>query len=134
MPTTRSGRQYGAAKCHTTSATAQDSKPAQGPLRTPDGRYIVVRARCWRCSNPSLPAAEREQLVHELMAARRAVQQAAAPDDMAPARARVHAAKCSLGERGPVWWSDGAPDYTRYLIKNTPYAEWYADQQMESQR
>lgn len=38
------------------------------------------------------------------------------------ARARVHAAKVALGERGPVWWSDGAPDYTRKLVRNSPYA------------
>jgi len=45
------------------------------------------------------------------------------------ARAAVHAAKVTLGERGPVWWSDGAPDYSRYLAKNTPYAAWYARRQ-----
>ena len=38
------------------------------------------------------------------------------------ARARVHAAKVALGERGPVWWDDGAPDYNRHLLRNTPYA------------
>jgi hypothetical protein len=31
-----------------------------------------------------------------------------------------------LGERGPVWWRDGAPDYNRKLAKNTPYALWFA--------
>ena len=35
-------------------------------------------------------------------------------------------AKVGLGERGPVWWGDGAPDYNRHLAKNTPYAEWFA--------
>jgi hypothetical protein len=30
-----------------------------------------------------------------------------------------------LGERGPPWWDDGARDYNRYLVKNTPYAAWY---------
>ena len=39
------------------------------------------------------------------------------------ARARVHGAKIALGERGPVWWADGAPDYTRHLVANTPYAD-----------
>ena len=42
------------------------------------------------------------------------------------ARTAVDSAKVKLGERGPVWWSDGAPDYNRYLAKNTPYAAWYA--------
>ena len=42
------------------------------------------------------------------------------------ARARVDAAKVALGERGPVWWSDGAPDLTRHLVRTGPYADWYA--------
>jgi len=41
------------------------------------------------------------------------------------ARARVHEAKVALGERGPVWWSDGAPDLNRRMAKNTPYAPWF---------
>lgn len=24
-------------------------------------------------------------------------------------------------ERGPVWWSDGSPDYNRHKAINTPY-------------
>ncbi|MFC5479093.1 hypothetical protein [Massilia suwonensis] len=42
------------------------------------------------------------------------------------ARAAVDAAKRGLGERGPVWWTDGAPDYNRKLAASTPYADWYA--------
>jgi hypothetical protein len=38
----------------------------------------------------------------------------------------VDAAKTALGERGPVWWSDGAPDQNRRMARNTPYADWYA--------
>lgn len=60
------------------------------------------------------------------MEARRAVAAAVRQGDAArekAARARVHAAKLALGERGPVWWDDGAPDYTRQLIANTPYAD-----------
>jgi hypothetical protein len=34
--------------------------------------------------------------------------------------------KEALGERGPVWWTDGAPDFNRKLVKNTPYADWHA--------
>jgi hypothetical protein len=29
-------------------------------------------------------------------------------------------------ERGAVWWDDGAPDMNRKMVKNTPYAGWYA--------
>jgi hypothetical protein len=45
---------------------------------------------------------------------------------MKVARAEVDAAKIGLGERGPVWWSDGAPDLNRRLVRNTPYAGWFA--------
>lgn len=99
--------------------------PDQGPERTPDGRYIVVRGRLWRAANPALSESEREALVRELMAARRAVgaaQRAGDATAVKAARARVHAAKVALGERGPVWWHDGAPDYNRRMIRNTPYA------------
>lgn len=80
----------------------------------------------WRTSNPALPADERETFVRDLMAARRAVGTALRANDataVKAARARVDAAKIALGERGPVWWSDGAPDYNRRLVKNTPYAD-----------
>lgn len=59
------------------------------------------------------------------MDARRAVaaaKRAEDPQAEKTARAAVHEAKVALGERGPVWWDDGAPDYTRKLIENTPYA------------
>lgn len=98
---------------------------------TPDGRYIVVRGRLWRAVNPHLPPAERDRLVHALMDARRAVKAALQADDtaaLAAARQAVDAAKRALGERGPVWWNDGAPDYNRHLAKNTPYADWFAAQ------
>jgi len=64
------------------------------------------------------------------MDARRAVAAAKRAQDAAAesaARAKVDAAKIALGERGPVWWDDGAPDYNRHLVKNTPYAEAVTD-------
>lgn len=42
------------------------------------------------------------------------------------ARLRVDTAKVALGERGTVWWDDGASDYNRHLARNTPYADWFA--------
>ncbi|MBI6681607.1 hypothetical protein YA0697_07760 [Pseudomonas viridiflava] len=98
---------------------------------TPDRRYFVVKEQLWRCSNPALDEDERQLLVNELMDARRAVKAAKAAkasDDagqLKQARADVDAAKVALGERGPVWWEDGAPDYNRHKVDNTPYAEWY---------
>jgi len=44
---------------------------------------------------------------------------------LAAARKAVDVAKIALGERGPVWWTDGAPDLNRHKVKDSPYAEWY---------
>jgi len=89
----------------------------------------VVRGRLWRRTNPALPEELREHLVNNLMEARRAIRDALSDKDKpreTEARQRVHAAKEALGERGPVWWQDGAQDYNRHLVKNTPYADWFA--------
>lgn len=84
-----------------------------------------MRERLWRASNPHLPDDERERLVQNLMTARRAVRDAKNDQAlMKAARNAVQAAKVALGERGPVWWTDGAPDLNRHLAKNTPYADW----------
>lgn len=94
---------------------------------TPDGRYFVVRGRLWRCSNPHLEKTLRRRLVAELMAARRAVRTAGGDQaKLTVARARVDSAKHELGERGPVWWNDGAPDFNRHMARDTPYADWFA--------
>jgi hypothetical protein len=100
--------------------------PANSYPVTLDGRYFVVRGRLWRRSDPRLDEETRQALVRELMAARRAVRDARAGGDLAGARARVDAAKRALGERGPLWWTDGAPDYNRHLAAKTPYADWFA--------
>jgi hypothetical protein len=93
---------------------------------TPDGRYFVVRGRLWRTSNPALSPEVRQTLVDQLMAARRAVRTARQAADEAAAHAAVDVAKQGLGERGPVWWTDGAPDFNRRMARNTPYAAWFA--------
>ncbi|MDP9091200.1 MAG: hypothetical protein M3O26_20995 [Pseudomonadota bacterium] len=92
---------------------------------TPDGRYFVVRARLWRLSNPALDPEIHQRLVRELMAARRAVRTATPSEQRIAARLKIDAAKKALGERGEVWWDDGAPDYNRCLAVNTPYAAWF---------
>ncbi|WP_082925442.1 hypothetical protein [Erythrobacter neustonensis] len=96
---------------------------------TPDGRYFVVRGRLWRCSDPALSAPDRARLVKQLMAARRGVRTALQNGDeasLAAARSDVQSAKVALGERGPPWWTDGAPDHNRRLVRNSPYAAWFA--------
>jgi hypothetical protein len=77
------------------------------PLRTPDGRWIVVDGRRWRAADPELPEEVRARLLHHLGTARSAVRTAQRADDQAAvtaARARVGAAKRGLGERGTPWW------------------------------
>ena len=106
--------------------TQSSSSSPMGYLVTPDGRHFVVCDRLWRCSNPSLSTATRERLVKELMQARSDVRRAkGSVQALAEARRRVDAAKIALGERGPPWWDDGAPDYNRRLVKNTPYSAWW---------
>lgn len=72
-----------------------------------DERYFVIKGRRWRRTDPAIPAALCQQLVNELMAARRAVKAAktsADETDMLSARVRVQDAKVALGERGHPWW------------------------------
>ena len=96
---------------------------------TPDGRYFVVAGRLWRMSHPDLAPEQRQQLVERLMDARRQVGAALKARNAKAereARAAVDATKRALGERGPVWWTDRAPDFNRRLVANTPYADWHA--------
>lgn len=74
------------------------------PERTEDGRYIVVDGRRWRATDPAIPEGLRQQLVNELMAARRAVRSVGDG-----ARVRVRDAKIALGERGEPWWDAATP-------------------------
>jgi hypothetical protein len=104
--------------------------PAPHPYPgTPDGRYFIVKGRLWRTNNPHLAPEQRQELVNRLMDARRqvgAAKKAGDADAERSSRAAVDEVKRALGERGPVWWTDGAPDFNRRLVANTPYAEWYA--------
>lgn len=102
---------------------------AGGHPVTPDGRYFVVRGRLWRMADPSLPPEKRQRFVDRLMDARRAVRAAKRTSDADAeheAHAAVDEAKRALGERGPVWWDDGAPDFNRSMARNSPYADWFA--------
>ena len=96
------------------------------PLTTPDGRYLVVRGRLWRKTNPALDEQARACWTRRLMDARRALRGTPSEEARDAARAPVERAKRALGESGPVWWTDGAPDFNRCLVKNTPYAAWFA--------
>ena len=81
--------------------------PGDGVERTSDGRYVVIGGRRWRATDPLLPDEVAGVLRRELMTARRAVGAALRAQDEGAeraARARVHAAKTALGERGTPWW------------------------------
>ena len=119
-----------AAECDGRRRAGLDMRDKADVPVTPDGRYLVVRGRLWRCANPSVPADESGRLVAELMSARRAKGMAMKAGDregQETARRRVEAAKVALGERGPVWWTDGAPDLNRHMASNTVYAGWFAE-------
>jgi hypothetical protein len=110
------------------SAATRTARAPDATLRTPDRRYLVVRGRLWRSTNPGLAKTRAKRLTSQLMAARRAVYAATRAKDtkaLRAARAAVHEAKVALGERGAAWWKDGSPDYNRHLVKNTPYAAWF---------
>jgi hypothetical protein len=85
---------------------------------TSDRRWVVVRGRRWRATDPTIPDGLRRELVAELMDARRSVAAAKRAADAtaeADARGRVHRAKVALGERGRPWWEGDrrAPDPAR---------------------
>lgn len=63
---------------------------------TPDDRYFLVNKRLSRCSNPSLPDEERQQLVKKLMRAMRNPIRTRTP--LKSARDAVTTAKVALGE------------------------------------
>ncbi|MEV4736901.1 MULTISPECIES: DUF3253 domain-containing protein [unclassified Microbacterium] len=76
---------------------------AEQPPHTEDGHHVVIDGRKWRATDPSIPESFRQELVDELMAARRAVK-----TGESDARARVNDAKTALGERGHPWWEESA--------------------------
>lgn len=71
---------------------------------TPQDAFIVVDGRRWRASDPSIPDNLRQELVNELMAARRAVRDSKNERELRRSRRRVDDAKLALGERGSPWW------------------------------
>ena len=80
---------------------------------TPDGRYVVIDGRRWRATDPDIPEDVARLLRTVLMRARRDVGAALRAKDLraeTDARARVHAAKTALGERGTPWWEQSADE------------------------
>lgn len=93
---------------------------------TPDGRYFVARGRLWRKTDPRLSITQRRAAIKAMMQARRDERLAETDEAARAARARIEGAKQRLGESGPVWWSDGAPDESGLAPHNSSYAAWWA--------
>lgn len=113
------------------AGTASSARPWPGlshPIRSrPTGAILWCAGGCG--ADPALAESDREKLVSELMAARARVGVARRSGDRAAEQAAhvdVDHAKRALGERGPVWWTDGSPDFNRHMVRNTPYADWFA--------
>ncbi|WP_155371015.1 DUF3253 domain-containing protein [Catellatospora vulcania] len=87
--------------------------PAEDGTTTADGRYLIVSGRRWRTTDPAIPETLRQELVDELMTARRLVR-----SDPQSARPRVQDAKVALGERGDPWW-EPTPDGRRERLAAT---------------
>ncbi len=77
---------------------------SEPPEVTPDGRYLVIKGRRWRATDPAIPEERRQELTRVLMAWRREVRRTQGTDGESAARAGVQAAKVALGERGTPWW------------------------------
>ena len=95
----------------TKKSAARKSRAKKSVEAVDGGRYVLIDGRRWRATDPSIPETERVQLVGELMRARRDVGRAVRANDAEAeqeARARVHAAKVALGERGEKWWERDA--------------------------
>ncbi|WP_181273955.1 biopolymer transporter Tol [Brevibacterium oceani] len=78
-----------------------------------DERWLIVKGRRWRRTDPALEPSVIEELKSHLGAARNAVKQAKRRGDgneLAEARRRVDAAKHGLGERGEYWWDMSLED------------------------
>jgi hypothetical protein len=93
---------------------ANDPLPHRTVLEQPPPKtaFIVVDGRRWRTFDPNIPETLRQDLVNELMAARRAVRDAKSDAAMRKARRRVNDAKLALGERGHAWWLPPEPAAT----------------------
>ncbi|WP_422116426.1 biopolymer transporter Tol [Brachybacterium sp. UNK5269] len=81
-----------------------------GPERTEDGRYIIVKGRRWRATDPVLDEDVAAALRSELGRARSALRTARDAEEVAGWRARVQLAKEGLGERGAEWWTLTEPE------------------------
>lgn len=108
------GRGGRAAEQHDAGAkgteAAQEGNAGQGgDAAQDDERWLVVKGRRWRRTDPALPVDMVERLKSHLGRGRSGVGAAKRRGDdaaVAEARTRVGLAKHGLGERGPRWWEE----------------------------
>lgn len=92
-----------------TSTTAAQQTRGTGSSVPDEERWLVIRGRRWRRTDPSLPADVVEALTSHLGKGRsgvRAGKKAGDDERVAASRRRVGLAKAGLGERGPCWWDE----------------------------
>jgi hypothetical protein len=78
-----------------------------------DERWLLIKGRRWRRTDPCLPSDVVAELTSHLGRGRSAVRTAKKSGDdasVAAARRRVGIAKHGLGERGPYWWDEPEAD------------------------
>ncbi len=86
--------------------TVENSESAENPAED-SARWLVIKGRRWRRTDPALPAELEAQLKSHLGRGRSSVGAGKKTGDeerVARARKRVNLAKTGLGERGPYWW------------------------------
>lgn len=91
--------------------------PPHNDMNPPQRAFIIIGGRRWRTSDPSVPDNLRQELVNELMAARRAVRDGKNQSEIRRSRRRVNDAKVALGERGHAWWLPPSPTATNRRIE-----------------
>ncbi|WP_206487774.1 hypothetical protein [Rhodococcus sp. KRD162] len=80
------------------------------PESTEDGRYVVIKGRRWRATDPKIPEQRDAELRSILMDWRREVKRTSGAPE---ARAGVQATKVALGERGTPWWEQSDDERRR---------------------
>ena len=73
-------------------------------INPPKTAFLLIDGRRWRTSDPGIPDNLRQELVNELMSARRGVRHGKNQREIQRSRRRVNDAKVALGERGHAWW------------------------------
>ena len=98
---------------------------APGMSRTMVGARPTNSARFMRWWRVSVSLRSLTRACAVALRAVKAAKKSEDPEQLAGARAAVDQAKVALGERGPVWWDDGSPDFNQRQVRHTPYADWY---------